>query len=66
MPILYRVGSEHTQTVIRSHDPLFMEYLADALEGKAIHSTVQDELRALARDLRDVLKGNVTAHVKEL
>jgi hypothetical protein len=43
-----------------------MEYLADALEGKAIHSTVKDELRVLARDLRDVLKGNVAAHVKEL
>jgi hypothetical protein len=66
MPILYRVGSENTQTVIRSHDPLFMEYLADALEGKTIHSTVQDELRALARDLRDVLKGSVAAHIKEL
>jgi hypothetical protein len=66
MPILYRVGSEHTQTVIRSHDPLFMEHLADALEGKAIHSTVQDELRTLASDLRDVLRGEVRAHIKEL
>ena len=43
-----------------------MEYLADALEGNAIHSTVQDELRTLASDLRDVLKGYVKAHVKEL
>jgi hypothetical protein len=42
-----------------------MEYLADVLEGKAIHSTVQDELRALARDLRDVLRGEVGAHTKE-
>jgi hypothetical protein len=43
-----------------------MEYLADALEGKAIHSTVQDELRTLARDLRDVLNGAVMSHIKEL
>jgi hypothetical protein len=42
-----------------------MEYLADALEGKALHSTVQDELKALARDLRDVLRGEVRAHIKE-
>jgi len=63
---LYGVGSERTQTVIRSRDPLFMEHLADVLEGKAIHSTVQDELRALARDVRTVLKGIVAAHVKEL
>jgi hypothetical protein len=66
MPNLYRVGVEHTQTVIRSHDPCFMENLADVLEGKPVHSTVHDELRTFAGNLRDVLKGNIAAHAKEL
>ena len=66
MITLYRVAAERTQTVIRSHDPRFMENLVDALEGKAIHPAVQDELRALARDLRDVLNGTIMSHIKEL
>jgi hypothetical protein len=66
MANLYKVATEHTQTVIRSHDPRFMENLVEVLEGKAVHPTVQDELRALARDLQDVLNGTVMSHTKEL
>jgi hypothetical protein len=66
MTNLYKVASEHTQTVIRSHDPRFMENLIEVLEGKAVHPTVQDELRVFARDLRDVLNGTVKSHIKEL
>jgi hypothetical protein len=66
MTNLYKVASERTQTVIRSHDPRFMENLVDALEGKAIHPAAQDELAALARDLRDVLNGTIMSHTKEL
>jgi hypothetical protein len=66
MTNLYKVASERTQTVIRSHDPRFMENLVEVLEGKAVHPTVQDELRALAKDLQDVLSGRVMSHIKEL
>jgi hypothetical protein len=43
-----------------------MENLVEVLEGKAVHPAVQDDLRALARDLRDVLNGRVRSHIKEL
>jgi hypothetical protein len=66
MANLYKVAAEHTQIVIRSHDPRFMESLVDVLEGKAVYPTIHDDVRALARDLRQVLNGTVTSHAKEL
>ncbi len=66
MANLYKASAERTETVIRSHDPHFMENLANLLEGKPVHSTVMDELSWLARDLREVLKGQVKSSAKEL
>lgn len=66
MANLYKVAAERTETVIRSHDPRFMENLVELLEGNPVHSAIKDELRALARDLREVLNGRFKSCAKEL
>jgi hypothetical protein len=66
MANLYKVAAERNETVIRSHDPRFMESLVELLQGNPIHPAIEDEIRALARDLGEVLNGHFKSCAKEL
>ena len=62
---LYRIATERTQTVIRSHDLRFLLCLADVLDGNPTHSVITEQMKVFARDLRDVLGGKVAGHIVE-
>lgn len=62
---LYKIASERTQTVIRSHDSHFLYRLADVLDGNPTHSVIVEQMKVFARDLRDVLGGKVAGHTVE-
>jgi hypothetical protein len=61
----YKIATERTQTVIRSHDPRFLYRLADVLDGNPTHSVIRGQMKVFARDLRDVLDGRVSGHIVE-
>jgi hypothetical protein len=63
--VLYKIATERTQTVIRSHDPRFLYRLADVLDGYPTHPVIVDQMKVFARDLRDVLGGEVAGHIVE-
>jgi hypothetical protein len=63
---LYKIAGERTQTVIRSHDPRFIYRLADVLDGNPTDDVIVEQMKAFARDLRDVLDGKVAGHIREL
>ena len=61
----YKIATERTQTVIRSHDPRFLYRLADVLDGNPTHGVIAKQMKVFARDLRDVLNGKVIGHIVE-
>lgn len=63
--IVYKIAAERTQTVIRSHDPRFLYSLADVLDGSPTHPVIVDQMKVFARDLREVLNGEVAGHILE-
>jgi hypothetical protein len=62
---LYKIATERTQTVIRSHDPRFLYRLADLLDGDPTHAVITEQMKVFARDMRDVLDGKVAGHIAE-
>lgn len=62
---LYKIATERTQTVIRSHDPRFLYRLADVLDGNPTHSVIVNQMKVFARDLRETLDGKVAGHIVE-
>lgn len=66
MANLYKIAAERKETVIRSHDPRFMDYLADFLQGNPVHPAIEDEFNALGRDLAAVLSCRVKSSAKEM
>lgn len=64
--IHYKISAERTQIVFRSHDFRFLYKLGELLEGYPSDSVTVDELKVFARDLLDVLDGEVASHAKDL
>lgn len=62
---LYKIATERTQTVIRSHDPRFLYRLADVLDGNPTDAVITEQMKAFARDLRDVLDWKVVGYIVE-
>lgn len=62
---LYKIATERTQTVIRSHDLRFLYRLADVLDGNLTDSVILEQMKVFARDLQDVLDGKVAGHILE-
>jgi len=62
---LYKIATERTQTVIRSHDPRFLYRLADVLDGNPTDAVITEQMKAFARDLRDVLDWKVGGYIVE-
>ena len=46
---LYKIATERTQTVIRSHDVRFLYHLADVLDGNPTDAVITEQMEAFAR-----------------
>jgi hypothetical protein len=68
MPIAiqYRIATERSQIVIRSHDFHFLHHLVDLLEGNPVHPAFAEEIKIFARYFREVLDERVGAFTQEL
>jgi hypothetical protein len=68
MPIAirYKIATERSQIVIRSHDFHFLHHLVDFLEGNPIHPAFAEEIKIFARYFREVLDGKFGAFTQEL
>jgi hypothetical protein len=62
---VYRIATERTQTVIRSHDFRFLYHLADVLDGNPTDAVINEQMKAFAQDLRDVLDWKVGGYTVE-
>ena len=48
--ILYKIASERTQTVIRSHDPRFLYRLADVLDGNPTNGVIVEQMKCFCAE----------------